>query len=88
MKDLKRMWRKIKKQLKHPAFWGNTFVAVSVPLLGYLGLKQEDITTWRGLFDIIIQAVQNPYLLLLIATSVYNTFRVTTPAPALKGEKS
>lgn len=77
-KRLKRLKRKIKPYLEHPAFWGNLFVSISVPVLGYLGLKQEDINTWGGLWDIIKQAVANPYLIVLIITSIANTFRTTS----------
>ena len=41
-------------------------------VFAYLGITAKDITTWGSLLDIFKQALSNPYILSLIAVSIYN----------------
>ena len=61
-----------KIRLKNPAFWVSVAIAVITPILAYMGITAQDITTWSALGNIIVQAVSNPYILLTVAVSVYN----------------
>lgn len=64
-------------RIKNPLFWGQVVLAILTPILGYLGLTAQDITSWSKLGEILLCAIQNPYVLTLIAGSVFNA--VTDP---------
>lgn len=66
-----------KVRLRNPVFISQTVLAILTPILAYLGLSVADITTWSTLFDLIKQAYSNPYLLGLVAVSVFNS--ITDP---------
>ncbi len=61
-----------KIRLKNPSFWVSVIIAIFAPMLAYMGLTTKDITSWSVLGNTLIQAVSNPYILLMIAISVYN----------------
>lgn len=66
-----------KVRLRNPVFIGQTVLAAITPILAYVGLSPADITTWKTLWDLIVEAYRNPYLLGLVIISVFNT--VTDP---------
>lgn len=76
-----------KARLKNPAFWVSVAIAIVVPILTYMGLTAEDITTWGCLWDIIKGAVSNPYILLMVAVSVYNAI-IDPTTPGVSDKKS
>ena len=76
-----------KARLKNLAFWVSVAIAIVVPILTYMGLTAEDITTWRCLWDIIKGAVSNPYILLMVAVSVYNAV-IDPTTPGVSDKKS
>lgn len=61
-----------KVRLRNPSFWVSVAIAVITPILAYMGLTAQDITTWAALGSVLLQAVSNPYILLMVAASVYN----------------
>lgn len=61
-----------KVRLRNPSFWVSVAIAVITPILAYMGLTAQDITTWEALGNVLLQAVSNPYILLMVAASVYN----------------
>lgn len=61
-----------KVRLKNPSFWVSIVIAVFAPILAYMGLTAQDITTWAALGNVLLDAVSNPYILLMVAVSVYN----------------
>lgn len=77
-------WR---SRIKNPAFWVSVVIAVIVPILTYMGLTAEDVTTWGKLWDIIKGAVSNPYILLMVAVSVYNAIIDPTTKGIRDGSK-
>lgn len=66
-----------KIRFQNPVFVAQIILAVLTPLLAYVGLSFEDLTTWGTLWDLVVEAYSNPYLLGLIVISVFNT--VTDP---------
>lgn len=68
-------------RVRNVQFWAQTFLAVAVPIGGYFGITGADITTWGALFDVLSDAVANPYVLFTIAVSVYNSI----PDPTVAG---
>ena len=61
-----------KVRLKNPVFWVQIASAVVLPILTYLGLSWEDMTSWAALGAIFAQAVKNPVILVGVAVSVWN----------------
>lgn len=62
-----------KIRLKNPSFWISILISIITPILAYMGLTAQDITSWQTLGEIIIKALANPYVVLVVAGSVYNT---------------
>lgn len=48
--------------------------------MAYSGMTYQDIDTWQALLDVILGAVQNPYVLGLVAVSVWNAINDPTTA--------
>lgn len=61
-----------KVRFNNPVFWTNLAMAVVLPILAYLGLNWEDMTTWAALGAVLVQAVQNPVIVVSVIVSVWN----------------
>lgn len=61
-----------KVRFKNPYFIVQIVLAIGAPLLAYFGLTAQDLTTWGSVFDLVLGAVSNPYVVGLIVVSVYN----------------
>ena len=61
-----------KVRLKNPVFWVQIIVAIVLPILAYLGLSWDDMTSWAALGGIFLEAVKNPVILVSVAVSVWN----------------
>ena len=61
-----------KVRIKNPLFWLQVALAVLMPVLAYMGLTVEDMTSWSILGATLIEAVKNPYVLSLVIVSVWN----------------
>ena len=59
-----------KLRAKSPAFWVGVAGAAVTPVLAYLGLGLEDMTSWGALLDVGAKFVSNPYLIGLCVSSV------------------
>lgn len=62
----------------NPQFLFQLFISIAVPIGAYFGITGADVTTWPGLFGIILDAISNPFVLFMIATSVYNSLNDPT----------
>ena len=69
-----------KVRFKNPVFIGQLVLAIFVPILAYMGLTLEDLTTWGAVGDVLFEAIRNPYVLALVVVSVYNS--ITDPTVA------
>lgn len=58
-------------------FWAQILLSVIMPILAYLGLTAEDLSSWSVLGEVLIKAVSSPYILSLVIVSVYNA--ITRP---------
>lgn len=67
-----------KVRLKNPVFWVQIAAAIVLPILTYLGLSWEDITTWAAFGNIFVQAVSNPVILVSVVVSVWNAINDPT----------
>ena len=63
---------------KNPVFWVGLAVAIVLPILTYLGMSWEDMTTWAALGDALLQAVKNPVILVSVLVSVWNAINDPT----------
>ena len=66
---------------ENKAFYLRLLLAVAVPVLGYFGLKFEDLTSWGAVGEILVKAIANPYVLGLVVANVLNII----PDPTTKG---
>ena len=69
-----------KVRFRNPVFIGQLVLAIFVPILAYLGITLEDLTTWKTVGQVMFEAIRNPYVLMLVVVSVYNS--VTDPTVA------
>ena len=61
-----------KIRIKNPVWWVQIILAILTPLLAYAGLSAQALTTWNTLGTLILNALKNPYVLSLVAVSVWN----------------
>lgn len=61
-----------KVRFRNPHFVAQVVLSVLLPILTYMGLTLQDLTTWVDLANVLIKAVSNPYVLGLVVVSVYN----------------
>lgn len=66
-----------KVRFKNPIFLFQFISAILSPALIYTGLSFADITTWRTLGDLFVQAYTNPALLGMMFYAGYNA--ITDP---------
>lgn len=69
-----------KVRFKNPVFIVQLILAVLTPILAYAGLTMQDLTSWETLGNILLGAIKNPYVLGLIAVSVWNALNDPTTA--------
>ena len=70
----------LKVRAKNPVFWFNIALAVVAPVLAYFGLTGADFTTWEFVWETIVKAVQNPYVVFGVVVSVWNALNDPTTA--------
>ena len=82
-----------KIRFKNPIFYAQIILAILTPILAYMGITAQDLTSWSYLGQVLLQAVSNPYVLALIVVSVWNavndpiTSGVTDSTQALNYDK-
>lgn len=67
-------------RFKNPLFWVQVLLAILMPILAYMGLTVEDLTSWAILGNALFEAVKNPYVLGLVVVSVWNAVNDPTTA--------
>lgn len=72
---------KVRFNAKNRAFILRFTLALVLPVLTYLGLKFEDLTTWAGVGAVLVQFVQNPFLIGLTVVNALNMI----PDPTTQG---
>ena len=68
----------LKIRYKNPVFIAQLIMSVLLPILTYMGLTVEDLTTWQVLGETLLQAITNPYVLGLVIVSVWNALNDPT----------
>jgi phi LC3 family holin len=69
-----------KIRLKNPVFWVQVILAVFTPVLAYMGLTAQDLTTWAKVGVVLLEAAGNPYVLVLVIISIWNAVNDPTTA--------
>lgn len=62
----------LKVRLKNPVFLAQLGMSILMPILTYMGLTVQDLTTWQTIGNALFEAVKNPYVLGLVIVSVWN----------------
>ena len=62
----------LKTRFKNPIFWVNAFLSIAMPIIAYYGISAKDFTTWNSIFNVILDALKNPYVLGLALVSLWN----------------
>ena len=70
----------LKVRAKNPLFWVQIALAILMPILAYMGITMEDLTSWPILGETLFEAVKNPYVLGLVLVSVWNAINDPTTA--------
>lgn len=70
----------LKVRFKNPVFIAQLVLAILTPILAYAGLTYQDLTSWDALGKLLLGAISNPYVLGLIAVSVWNALNDPTTA--------
>lgn len=67
-----------KVRMKNPVFWMNIAIAVILPMLAYMGLSWQDMTSWGTLGGVLLDAVKNPVIVVAVLVSVWNAINDPT----------
>jgi phi LC3 family holin len=67
-------------RIKNPVWWAQMVLSVLTPILAYAGITAADVTTWAMLGNLLWGAISNPYVLGLVAVSVWNACNDPTVA--------
>lgn len=73
-------WR-IRFTRDNAMFWIRFLGAILVPVLAYLGINFEDVTSWSLLWSLVVAFFSNPYLLFLTIVNIV----LMIPDPTTKG---
>lgn len=68
----------LKVRIKNWVFWVQVLLAIATPVLAYAGLTASDITTWTKVWELIVMAVSNPYILGLIVVNIWSAMNDPT----------
>ena len=69
-----------KVRFKNPVFWANLAAAVFLPMLACLGMNWQDMASWQAIGSVLLQAVQNPVIVVSVLVSVWNLINDPTTA--------
>ena len=73
-----------KVRVKSPQFWIGLVGVIASPILAYLGLGFEDLTTWSSIGEVFAAFFSNPYLIGTVVMAVLSFIGVLTD-PTTKG---
>lgn len=68
---------KVRFNRKNIVFLAQVVISVCVPVLTYFGLQASDMTTWGAVWNTFVQAISNPYVVIMALVSLFNA--VTDP---------
>lgn len=62
----------LKVRFNNPTAIGQWLVAIFLPVLIYLGVDWQTLTTWQAVGTALLQIVSNPIAVVLIILNIYN----------------
>ena len=62
-----------KTRFNNPTFIVQILVSIFLPILAYFGFNWEDMTTWGAIGNLLLDAIQNPVVVVSVILSVYNS---------------
>ena len=65
-------------RLKNPVWWFHVALAVVTPVLAYFGLTGADMTSWAKVWETILAAIANPYVVFLALVGAWNAINDPT----------
>ena len=68
---------KVRFNKKNLLFIAQVLISVVIPVLAYFGLQASDLTTWSKVWETFVQAISNPYVVVMAIVSLFNA--VTDP---------
>ena len=71
-----------KVRFRNPIFWRNIVISIVAPILTYMGVGWESITTWNALGELFVQAISNPVIVVAVICSMWNAIN----DPTTKGD--
>lgn len=75
-------------RLKNPVWWAHVAVSIAAPVLAYFGLTGADFTSWPMVWDTIVQAVSNPYVVFLALVGAWNAVVDPTTATIFDSDEA
>ena len=78
----------LKVRLKNPVFIWQLTLSILLPILAYMGLTVQDMTSWKILGDTLLSAISSPYVLGLVVVSVFNALNDPTTHGLADSEKA
>ena len=75
-------------RFKNPLWWAQVLAGVFIPVLAYYGLKWEDMTSWSAIWDILVQAVKNPVVVVAALTNLWSATTDPTTAGMNDSERA
>ena len=67
-------------RFKNPVFIGQIVLALVLPVLAYMQLTPQDLTSWATVLELLKCALLNPYVLALVIVNVWQTINDPTTA--------
>ena len=74
--NMKINW-KVRFNKENIVFISQVIISVVIPILTYFGLQASDLTTWSKVWETFVQAISNPYVVVMAIVSLFNA--VTDP---------
>lgn len=67
-----------KVRFKNPVFVFQFLLSILLPILTYFGLTVDQLTSWDVLFNVLFEAIKNPFVVGTIIVSVWNALNDPT----------
>ena len=68
---------KVRFNKENILFIAQVVISVVIPILTYFGVQASDVTTWWKVWEALIHAVSNPYVVVMALVSLFNA--ITDP---------
>ena len=68
---------KVRFNKENILFIAQIVLSLVIPILTYFGLQASDLTTWSKVWETFVQAVSNPYVVVMALVSLFNA--ITDP---------